>query len=367
MGGGSSSCKKRLQATPKRIVSFSNSQRLKTTIHPLRQTTQKKQPLTRSGPYRPTGLKFKPGTVLKRDKRLRTVFLKAVPLPEQFKLLPEQILPSRDQGSCGSCWAFAITSSIADRIAIMSQGKIKIQLSPQDLLDCVRTESTQGCDGGWPPDAFDYLMKTAVVEQDKYPYEMKQNPDCKKVDGGFKAKVREVYYITEENTVVGSEKHKANIENIKQNIFQHGPVVAGIKVYPDFNNYDGKTIYEPAPGQKEEGGHAIEIVGWGKNQNGENYWICKNSWGEGWGGGKDIGDPDQKGYFFMKMGINNCGIEDLVFAGIPIYDQTEGDLVECERQSGLFGLSWTTIFIILVIILAVAFIMYRRRLRVRGA
>jgi cathepsin B len=357
MGVGTSSCKKRLSATPKRIVSFGVNQRLRTVVHPLRQTTQKKQPLTQKGPYRPTGLRFKPGTVLKRDKRLRTVFLKAVEIPEQFKILPDQILPSRDQGQCGSCWAFAITSSIADRVAIMSQGKIKIQLSPQDLVDCVRTESTQGCDGGWPPDGFDYLLKTPVVEESKYPYDAKQNPECKKVDSAYKVKVREVYYITEENTTVGSEKHKANIENIKQTIYQHGPVVAGIKVFPDFMNYDGKTVYEPAPGQTQEGGHAIEIVGWGKNADGVNYWICKNSWGSGWGGGKDIGDPDQRGYFFMKMGINNCGIEDLVFGGIPIYDQTEGDLVECENSSWLSGNS----LIILLVIVILAYIVYRKR------
>jgi len=355
----SSNCKKRLSATPKKIVSFSTNQRLRTVVHQLRQTSQKKQPLARSGPYRPTGLKIKPGTVLKRDKRMKTLFLKAVPLPEQFKILPDQILPSRDQGQCGSCWAFAITSVLADRVAIMSQGKIKIPLSVQNLVDCVKVGDTQGCNGGWPPDAFDYLLKSPVMDAEQYPYEAKDGPTCKDIPPKFSVKVRDTYYLTEENTEVGSDKHKANIENIKQNIYQHGPVVAGIQVYPDFMNYDGKTIYQPAPDQKSEGGHAIEIVGWGKTDQGDNYWICRNSWGEGWGGGKDIGDPDQKGFFFMKMGINNSGIEDLVFAAIPIYDQTSGEKVECDGSS----LNWTKIIIWVLIIAAIiaAVMWYRKR------
>jgi len=104
-----------------------------------------------------------------------------------------------------------------------------------------------------------------------------------------------------------------DVEQIKREIYQFGPVVSGFIIYDDFmNNYDGLSIYMgPSKDSKSSGGHAVRIVGWGEEVvNGENvsYWIIANSWGESWGLG---------GFFKMRMNISECELEKNVCAMIP--------------------------------------------------
>ena len=96
--------------------------------------------------------------------------------------------------------------------------------------------------------------------------------------------------------------------NVQREIYLRGPVTSGFDVYPDFYQFDAtKEIYKWNGIGPKVGGHAVEIVGWGNDNNVEFWWI-KNSWGPKWG---------IQGYFKMIKGINNCGIEENVSAGIP--------------------------------------------------
>jgi C1A family cysteine protease len=97
---------------------------------------------------------------------------------------------------------------------------------------------------------------------------------------------------------------------MKQEIFFNGPICGTLMIYDDFHKYDGKSVYQRKPGSKFIGGHAILIFGWsGKNENtkekgfGDSYWVCKNSWGANW--------PQKQfpGWFYVRMGFNECGIE----------------------------------------------------------
>jgi len=77
-------------------------------------------------------------------------------------------------------------------------------------------------------------------------------------------------------------------------------------VYSDFLTY--KTgVYHHTTGSAL-GGHAIKILGWG-TENGTDYWLVANSWNEDWG---------DKGFFKIKRGTNECGIEGSIVAGLPI-------------------------------------------------
>jgi cathepsin B len=97
----------------------------------------------------------------------------------------------------------------------------------------------------------------------------------------------------------------SNEEAIKTEIFNHGPVEAAFTVYEDFVTYKS-GVYSHVTGS-ELGGHAIRILGWGV-ENDTPYWIVVNSWNEDWG---------DKGTFKIKRGVDECGIEDSVVAGIP--------------------------------------------------
>jgi len=83
----------------------------------------------------------------------------------------------------------------------------------------------------------------------------------------------------------------------------NGPVEGAFTVYDDFLTYKS-GVYAHTTGS-ELGGHAIKILGWGTD-NGTPYWIVANSWNEGWG---------NSGFFNIKRGSDECGIEDGIVAG----------------------------------------------------
>jgi cathepsin B len=92
----------------------------------------------------------------------------------------------------------------------------------------------------------------------------------------------------------------SGVEQIQQMIMQGGPVETAFTVYSDFENYAG-GVYHHVTGQPV-GGHAVKFVGWGVDQ-GVKYWKVANSWNPYWG---------EKGYFRIRLGTNEGGIEDTV-------------------------------------------------------
>jgi len=78
------------------------------------------------------------------------------------------IHPIRDQGQCGSCWAFGSTEAFSDRFCIASSGKINVVLSPEDLVSCDTTD--YGCSGGYLNMAWNYLQNTGAVLDSCFPY-----------------------------------------------------------------------------------------------------------------------------------------------------------------------------------------------------
>ena len=85
---------------------------------------------------------------------------------------------------------------------------------------------------------------------------------------------------------------------------QNGPVEVAFTVYQDFLTYKS-GVYSHTTGD-ELGGHAVKLIGWG-TENGVDYWLCSNSWTTSWG---------NNGYFKIRKGTDECGIEDDVVAGM---------------------------------------------------
>jgi cathepsin B len=96
-------------------------------------------------------------------------------------------------------------------------------------------------------------------------------------------------------------------EQIKAEILTNGPVQAAFLVYADFPSYS-TGVYHHVEGDML-GGHAIKLVGWGSHPERGDYWIAANSWNYDWAG---LG-----GFFYIKRGVNECGIESLVYSGLP--------------------------------------------------
>jgi cathepsin B len=215
-------------------------------------------------------------------------------LPENFDWRSQH--PIRDQQHCGSCWAFAASEALSDRFCIASKGAVDVVLSPQDMVSCDNWD--MGCNGGILPFAWSYLTSTGIVSDSCFAYVSGDGsvPKCPKTcDDGSALKK---YKCASSSTVKSSGPAA-----IQSDIFANGPVETGFDVYEDFFSYKS-GIYHYTSGAKA-GGHAVKIIGWG-NENGVNYWICANSWGESWG---------MDGFFNIEWG--QCGIDSATYGCRP--------------------------------------------------
>jgi cathepsin B len=200
-------------------------------------------------------------------------------IPDHFnssEKWPDCIHPIRDQQKCGSCWAFAATEVLSDRFCIASNNKINVVLSPQYLLSCDKGD--MGCNGGWPAKSWKFIMKSGLLTDACLPYQSGSgtNPvQCNAVKKCVDGSEWKLYYAKKGSSVV-----LPNPTSIQNNILKFGPVEAAFAVYEDFIHYKS-GIYTHISGSFL-GGHAVKIVGWGKEGD-TNYWIVANSWNTTWG------------------------------------------------------------------------------------
>ncbi|NP_001119608.1 cathepsin B-348 precursor [Acyrthosiphon pisum] len=231
----------------------------------------------------------------------------------------------RDQGSCGSCWAFGAVEAMSDRVCIHSNGTKNFHFSAENLVSCCWTCGF-GCNGGFPGAAWNYWKTKGIVSGGPYgsnmgciPYEIApcehhvngtrgpckeggKTPTCvKKCEEGYK-----VPYAQDLHHGKSAYSIRNDVDQIRQEIYTNGPVEGAFTVYEDFIAYRA-GVYKHVAG-KALGGHAIRILGWGV-QNGEiPYWLVANSWNTDWG---------SDGFFKILRGSDECGIEGQINAGLP--------------------------------------------------
>ncbi|KAG8223840.1 hypothetical protein J437_LFUL007861 [Ladona fulva] len=216
----------------------------------------------------------------------------------------------RDQGRCGSCWAFATADVMTDKTCIKSRGALNSHLSPENLLTCC-SSCGHGCDGGYPEEAFLYWMRTGVVTGGDYG----SNEGCQPYshqayfDGTTPACIQQcqpgsgINYPADLHFGSSAYAVSPHADEIQKEIFTNGPVVAGFQVYEDFITYS-HGVYMHITG-RFLGDHAIKIIGWGEENN-VPYWLCANSWGVNWG---------INGFFKILRSFNESGIEQFVVTG----------------------------------------------------
>lgn len=227
---------------------------------------------------------------------------KAPSAPDSFSWVDQGAVTSvKNQASCGSCTAFAVVGTL-DTCYYKASGNLFDDLSEQYLVDCANNHyfgdlGAFGCSGAWPQAYFDYMEKYEsgrVQTESAYPYTA-QDGSCRSSASGW-------YNVAQTSW---KNVWSPDEESIKAWISEVGPVVTTIEAGTDFGGYSGgvlnsqyccDTISDSSCSYRNN--HAVAVVGYGQ-ENGLDFWLVKNSWGNWWG---------DRGFFKVKRGTGHCGM-----------------------------------------------------------
>nr|CAI5847731.1 unnamed protein product [Callosobruchus analis] len=190
------------------------------------------------------------------------------------------VLEVKNQGQCGSCWAFSATGCLEGQNAI--KHKQHVSLSEQNLMDCSRGYDNYGCNGGNMVNAFFYVQANGIMSEADYPYEAELH-NCRYDSGRSAVHVHNVYTVRQDEEALI--------------LAEMGPVSVGVNATA-FAQYGG-GVFNPDSCASSPLNHGVLAVGYGRQGN-DDYWIVKNSWGPRWG---------ENGYIKMVRNRGNyCGI-----------------------------------------------------------
>lgn len=193
--------------------------------------------------------------------------------------------PVKNQGMCGSCWAFSATEQI-ESDNFLKTGKL-VDLAPQQVTSCDTV--SDGCDGGWTYWAYDYVMSAGGIEAAaSYPYvsgTTGETGSCTAVQAD------EIVQLSGYNNVSNSAATEPNMGAA----LQEGPLSVCLDA-TTFSTYQSGIV---GAGCGTEVNHCVQATGLNTNADGVTYYIVRNSWGEDWG---------VDGFIYIAYGANNCEI-----------------------------------------------------------
>jgi len=194
------------------------------------------------------------------------------------------VTPIKDQGQCGSCWAFSSTGSIEGIVQIV-HGHLT-SLSEQQLVDCSWSYGNMGCNGGLMDNAFKYVMANGLCTEQAYPYTAKDGT-CHATSCSMSA-----------DSKISGYKDVTHTENALGAALDGQPISIAIEADQSGFQMYKSGVFCGVCGQNLD--HGVLAVGYG-TQSGQDYWKVKNSWGTSWG---------MQGYILMCRNKNECGLSD---------------------------------------------------------
>jgi len=207
--------------------------------------------------------------------------------PQQFDWRKQdRVTNVKDQGQCGSCWAFSVTENVESVYMIKNNiGSADMPpLSPQEIVDCDTDDA--GCNGGDPPTAYKYIINAGGLETDAdYPYTA-SGGSCQFDKTKVKAAISSWKYATDPNTKSEPEMQDALVN------------WGGLSICVDassWQDYSGGVLM--ASDCSDNLDHCVQAVGYDLTQS-PSFWIVRNSWGTDWG---------ESGYIKLEFGQDTCG------------------------------------------------------------
>jgi cathepsin L len=241
-----------------------------------------------TGEFKNIYLGYKPE--LARGKR--TVTLSDLPAPQAYPngaldwTQKGAVTPVKNQGNCGSCWAFSATGSMEGVIAIKF-GSL-ISLSEQELVDCSMSYGNMGCNGGLMDNAFKYAEANGLCTEAAYPY---TSGTTGKAGTCTKTKC-----TASPHTNIKGYVDVVHTENALGAAVDIEPVSVAIEADQIAFQLYSSGVFSAPCGQNLD--HGVLVVGYG-NSGSTPYWKVKNSWGTSWG---------EQGYILMIRNQDECGI-----------------------------------------------------------
>lgn len=225
--------------------------------------------------------------------------------------------PVWNQGSCGSCYVWAATDAASIRYRIANWNKEpnrdrnrKMSFNVDEVLQC--SPYDQGCSGGYPFIVAYQCARDGLISADStidfkgltdVKDEQARNERCKTE--------KERFYCKSYEYIMGNA-FEVSVADMLIDLVKYGPIAVAIDAQPSFFYYLQGIYTDPMPrtDKIEKGSlnsfwekttHAVHIVGYGE-EDGQRYWIIKNSWGEGWG---------EDGFFRLPLGIDALAVESM--------------------------------------------------------
>lgn len=213
-------------------------------------------------------------------------------LPKEVSWI-KYMTPVRNQGQCGSCYAFAAISVAETYIRIKNgDGYPEEHFSEQQVVDCGKGYGNFGCSGGQYPNTLKYIARYGLNAREDYPYTSEPFGRCKYSPAIAKKPFKKVAIIDEEH-----------VESLLKFVAK-GPLAGKIDASTlQFYNSGIITSRSSLVCTRSQN-HAITIAGYG-TEDGVDYWIVRNSWGVNWG---------EKGYFRIERTLKKgekgiCSVE----------------------------------------------------------
>jgi len=231
----------------------------------------------------------------------------------------EAVTAIKNQGQCGSCWAFSATEAVESQMILGTGGKLAVDLSPQQIASCAPATGQygcQGCNGGFTEGAYDYLKSAPGLANAFYiPYgqslvESEATLACptakveaisgelEQLQGGY-AQVTGYHYATPP-CVGGCTGEKQDLKKFEAAL-EHTPLSVCVNAGA-WNDYTGGVMSAAAcgPSGAMYQDHCVMATGFNSTAP-TPYWIVRNSWASTWG---------EEGYVYLEKSKNTCGVAD---------------------------------------------------------